>query len=282
MIRQAPLLQVIGTPQAGFDKINVAVATELGVCVVANTGVAPEPVAEFTVGLMLALARRIVKADRDLRRMKDWKARGPYGDPQKDMGIDLKGATIGVAGFGNIGATVARFCQALFSARVLAYDPFVSKEQMAALGVEKVENIADLAKQVQFLLLHVALTKDTRQFISEAVLRGMRKDAYIVNCARGQVIDQQVLIQAIKEGWIRGAALDVFEDEPIAADNPLLTMDNVIVTPHIGGVTLGSSVTKGQEIVRKVLDALAGTRPDGLVNPDAWATFEKRFSKKGA
>lgn len=282
MIRHAPLLEVIGTPQAGFDKIDVKVATEAGVCVVANTGVAPEPVAEFTIGLLIALARRIVKADRDLRRARDWKARGPYGDPHKDMGTDLKGATIGVAGFGNIGATVARFCQTLFSARVLAYDPFVSAELMAARQVEKVEQIGDLASRVQFLLLHVALTQETRQFINEAVLRRMSRDSFVVNCARGQVVDQQALIQALEEGWIRGAALDVFEDEPIAPDNPLLTMDNVIVTPHIAGVTVGSAETRGQELVRKVLSALAGRRPEGLVNPEAWTTFEKRFSGKGA
>ncbi len=279
MIQGAPLLEVVGTPQAGFDKIDVEAATKASVCVVANTGVAPEPVAEFTIGLMIALARRIVRSDRDLRKARDWKARAPYGDPEREMGVDLKGVAVGIAGFGNIGSTVARLCQATFSARVLAYDPFVTRERMAAAGVEKVEDIATLAQEVKFLLLHVALTKETHHLINEYVLGKMREDAFLVNCARGPVVDQIALAKALREGWICGAALDVLEDEPIKADNPFLDMENVILTPHIAGVTRESAKKRGEELIQRVLNVLAGERPEGLVNPEVWQHFvKKRFS----
>jgi phosphoglycerate dehydrogenase-like enzyme len=277
LIQRAPLLEVIGTPQAGFDKIDVEAATKAIVCVVANTGLAPEPVAEFTLGLMIALARRIARADRDLRKTKDWKARGPYADPHLEMGVDLRGSTIGIVGFGHIGSTVARLCRAAFSCRVLAYDPYVTREQMAASDVEKADDFLTLAQEVNFLLLHVALTKDTYHLINEDVLRRMRKDAFLVNCARGPVVDERVLIRALKEGWISGAALDVFEEEPIQHDHPFLAMDNVILTPHIAGVTIESAKKRGFELVRRILSVLEGERPEGLVNPEVWPHFLKRF-----
>jgi len=277
MIQNAPLLEVIGTPQAGFDKIDIDAATKATVCVVANTGLAPEPVAEFTFGLMIALARRIARSDRDLHKIKDWKIRGPYADPRLEMGKELWGSTIGIVGFGHIGSTVARLSRAAFSCRILAYDPYVTSEQMNASGVEKVSDLLTMAQEVNFLLLHLALTKDTHHLINEDVLRRMRKDAFLVNCARGSALDEKALIQALKEGWIAGAALDVFEEEPISSDNPLLTMDNVILTPHIAGVTIESNKKRGSELMRRVLSVLAGERPEGLVNPEVWPLFLKRF-----
>jgi phosphoglycerate dehydrogenase-like enzyme len=280
MIQNAPLLEVIGTPQAGFDKIDIDAATRAGVCVVANTGLAPEPVAEFTLGLMIALARRIARADRDLHKTKDWKARGPYADPRLEMGKELGGSTIGIVGFGHIGSTVARLSQAAFSCRILAYDPYVTKEQMAASGVEKVSDLLTMAQEVDFLLLHLALTKDSHHLINEDLLRRMRKDAFLVNCARGSAVDEKALIRALKEGWIAGAALDVFEEEPIQPDNPLLTMDNVILTPHIAGVTVESNKKRGSELMQRVLSVLTGKRPEGLVNPEVWPQFVKRFPQR--
>jgi len=277
LIQSAPLLEVVGTPQAGFDKIDIDAATRSAVCVVANTGLAPEPVAEFTLGLMIALARRIARADRDLHKTKDWKTRGPYADPRLEMGTDLRGSTIGIVGFGHIGSTVARLSRAAFSSRILAYDPYVTKEQMAASGAEKVNDLMTMAQEVNFLLLHLALTKDTHHLINEELLRKMRKDAFLVNCARGSAVDEKALIRALKEEWIAGAALDVFEEEPIQPDNPLLTMDNVILTPHIAGVTIETAKKRGSELIRRVLSVLSGERPEGLVNPEVWPHFLKRF-----
>jgi D-3-phosphoglycerate dehydrogenase len=276
VIQEAPLLQIIAVPQAGFDKIDVAAATRAGVPVVANTGLAPEPVAEFTLGLIIALSRGIVRADRDLRKMKGWAARPPYADPNKLMGVDVHPCVIGIVGLGHIGSTVARMCQNAFSSRVLAYDPYVSKEEMQNLGAEKADSLVNLASEVNFLLLHLELTKATHHLINSEVLRAMRSNAFLINCARGPVVDEAVLIQALKEGWIAGAALDVFEKEPVTSDNPLLEMDNVILTPHIAGVTVESAKKRGFETVRRVLNIFAGERPDGLVNPEVWDHYIKR------
>jgi D-3-phosphoglycerate dehydrogenase / 2-oxoglutarate reductase len=273
IIQSAHSLQVIATPQVGFDKIDVAAATRAGVAVIANTGFAPDTVAEFTLGLMIALARRIVKSDHDLHQKKDWSIRAEYIDPALDMGIDLYGATIGLAGFGFIGASVARLCRAAFSARMLAYDPFVSREKMLAQGVEKRDSLIDLAGEVDFLSLHVALTDDTRHLINETVLRAMKPGAFLINCARGEVVDEKALIMALHNNWIAGAAIDVLEEEAINPKNPLLNMPNVIITPHIAGITVQSSSKRVEEITERLLELFAGKKPKGLVNPDVWPMY---------
>ena len=277
IIQAAPLLQVIATPQVGFDKIDVAAATRAGVAVIANTGFAPDTVAEFTLGLMIALARRIVKSDYDLHQRRDWSIRAPYVDPAADMGTDLRGATIGLVGFGFIGSSVAGLCQRAFSANVLAYDPFVTREKMLAQGVEKRDSLIDMAREVDFLSLHMVLNDATRHLINETVLRAMRPGAYLVNCARGEVVDEKALIMALKNNWIRGAATDVLEQEPINPGNPLLDMPNVIITPHIAGITVQSSLQRGQEIVKQMLELLAGKKTKGLANPDVWPKYLQKM-----
>jgi D-3-phosphoglycerate dehydrogenase / 2-oxoglutarate reductase len=279
IIQSAPLLQVIATPQVGFDKIDVAAATKAGVAVIANIGLAPDTVAEFTLGLMIALARRIVKSDHDLHQKKDWSIRAEYVDPAADIGIDLQGATIGLVGFGFIGSSVARLCQRTFSARILAYDPFVSQEKMLAQGAEKRDNLIDMAREVDFLSLHVALTDATRHLINETILRAMMPGAYLINCARGEVVDEKALIKALQNKWIAGVATDVLEEEPINPGNPLLNMSNVIITPHIAGITMQSSCQRGEEIVKQILDVFAGRKPKGLANPDVWPIYIHKIKR---
>lgn len=275
IIQSASLLQLIATPQVGFDKIDVGAATRAGVAVIANTGLSPDTVAEFTLGFMIALARRIVWADYDLRQKRSWAARAAFVNPALEMGTDLHGATVGLVGFGSIGAAVARLCQHAFSARLMAYDPFVSQERMADQGVEKYENLIELAGQVDFLSLHTTLSAETEHIINEAVLRAMKPGAYLVNCARGAVVDEKALIMALRNGWIAGAATDVFEEEPIESNNPLMDMRNVIITPHIAGITRQSSVQRGEELVKRILDFFAGNKPEGLINPEVWPRYRK-------
>jgi len=278
VIQSAPLLQVIATPQVGFDKIDVAAATKAGVAVIANYGLAPDTVAEFTLGLIIALARRIVKSDRDLHQKKDWAVRAAYVDVALDMGIDLRGATIGLVGFGFIGSSVARLCRAALSARILTYDPFVNREKMLAQGVEKRDSLIEMAREVDFLSLHVALTDDTRHLINGTILRAMKPGAYLINCARGEVVDEKALIMALQNNWIRGAATDVLEEEPLDPNNPLLAMKNVIITPHIAGITVQSSLLRVEEIAKRILDIFAGKKPQGLVNPDVWPRYLQKIT----
>lgn len=254
IIKAAPLLRVIATPQVGFENINIAVATRYNIPVVASIGVAAETVAEYTLGLMIGLARRITRADRDLKEKKDWSAREPYGDPSLEMGTDVTGLTVGLVGLGAIGREVARICRAALSSRVLAYDPFVSKENMEALGVEKRDNLTEMAGEVDFLSLHMGLSKDTRHIINGTVLRSMKPGAYLINCARGGVVDEGALVRALEEKWIAGAAVDCFEAEPISPDNPLLDMPSVILTPHLAGITTQACLKRGLEMIKNIKD----------------------------
>lgn len=278
IIQAAPILQIISTPQVGFDKIDVMAATKFSVPVVANIGLTADAVAEFTVGLMIALARRIPRSDHDLKQNKNWSVRAPYANPNTEMGIDFKGSNIGLIGLGAIGSTVARICKSGFSCRVLAYDPFVSQERMAAQGIEKRDSLLSLAKEVDFLSLHMALTNETRHLINESVFQSMKTSAFLINCARGAVVDEKSLVKALLDKRIAGAATDVFEEEPINPENPLLNMPNVIVTPHIGGVTVQSSIRRGNELVKRILDVFAGKKPEGLVNPDVWPAYIQKLA----
>ena len=278
MVHSAPLLEVIATPQVGFDKIDLAAATAANIPVVSNAGLAPGTVAEFTLGLMIALARCIVRADHDLRRLKSWSARTLYTDASQGLSSDIHGATIGLVGFGSIGRTLAGMVQAAFSARVLAYDPFVNRENMAARQVEKREDLLSMVREADFLSLHVALNDRTRHLIDETVLRAMKPRAFLINCARGEVVDEKALIKALQENWIAGAATDVFEEEPVNPQNPLLSLPNVIVTPHIAGISVQSSRERGVQIVKRLLQTLAGTKPEGLVNPEVWEKYLQKLN----
>ncbi len=283
VIQSGRQLLVVATGQAGYDRIDVQAATRAGIAVIANTGAAPEPVAEFVVGLIIALSRRIVWADRDLRRLRDWAtARGPYADARQRLGVELGGTTIGIVGLGNIGSKVASMCRAIFDVRLLGFDPFVSAERMAAVGVEKVDDLLTLAKEADFLLLHALLTRETHHLVNRQVLRAMKPSAFLVNCARGPIVEEAALIEALREGWIAGAALDVFEREPLPADSPLFELDNVILTPHIAGVTVQGNRRRGVQLAQRVLTALAGDRPEGLVNPEVWPQFLERLERFSA
>jgi D-3-phosphoglycerate dehydrogenase / 2-oxoglutarate reductase len=277
IIQSAPLLKLIATPQVGFDKIDVAAATRAGVAVIANTGLAPDTVAEFTLGMIIALARRIVKSDRDLHQEKNWSVRKAYIDPVLDMGTDLYGATIGLVGLGSIGSSVARLCRQAFSARILAYDPFVDQRTMLERGAEKRDNLINMAREVDFLSLHVGLTDDTWHLINEAVFRALKPGAFLINCARGEVVDEKAMLIALQNNWIRGAALDVLQEEPLNPTNPLLYQPNVIITPHIAGVTVESSSHRGEEIAKRILEAFCGKKPAGLINPDVWPEYLQKL-----
>jgi phosphoglycerate dehydrogenase-like enzyme len=280
MIQSAPHLEVISTPQIGFDRIDVAAATKAGIPVVTNAGLSPGTAAEFVMGLMIALTRHVVRADRDLRLKKNWSARLPYVEASQDMGIELRGATIGLVGLGSIGSTLAALLKAAFAARILAYDPWVSQEKMAAQKVEKREDLLAMAKEVDILSLHVALTPQTRHLIDESLLRAMKSRAYLVNCARGEIVDEKVLIKALQEQWIAGAAVDVFEDEPVSSQNPLFSLPNVITTPHIAGISIQSSEERIILVVKRLLAALAGEKPQGLANPEVWESYLQKLKKQ--
>jgi D-3-phosphoglycerate dehydrogenase / 2-oxoglutarate reductase len=255
VLERADRLKVIGRAGVGVDNVDVETATRRGV-VVAN---APESTvvsaAEHTIGLLVALSRNIPQAHAALKDGR-WE-RSRYG------GIELEGKTLGVLGFGRIGQQVARRALGL-GMRVVAYDPFVAKERFRELGVERVESPADVNGAAEFLTLHLPLTEETRGSIDASAFAQMRDGVRLVNAARGELIDEPALVEALKAGKVAAAALDVFCAEPY--EGPLLELDNVVVTPHLAASTEEAQDRAGVIVAEQVAAALEGALVTNAVN----------------
>lgn len=270
----APNIRIIAAPTAGFDWIDVDAATRRGIPVIANIGAAAEAVAEFALASILSFTRRIPAANRDLHDGVDFATvRDRYSRSDQRVGIDLTESTVAIVGLGNIGLKSAELISVLRPAAIIGYDPFISEERARAVGVELVSDLHDLAARADIIVLHVPLTPATTRLVDAAFLEAMKPTALLVNVSRGEVVDEPALVSALEEGRIVGACLDVFETEPLAVDSPLRGFDNVILTPHIGGVTAQSDVTRAREIGERILAALDGTQPMGLINKTVWQTL---------
>ncbi|MGH2972477.1 MAG: phosphoglycerate dehydrogenase [Gaiellaceae bacterium] len=255
VIDRATNLKVIGRAGVGVDNVDVEAATRRGI-VVAN---APESTvvsaAEHTIGLLVALARNLPQAHAALKQGR-WE-RKAYG------GIELAGKTLGVLGFGRIGQQVARRALGL-GMRVVAYDPYVAAERFRELGAERVENPEDVYGAAEFVTLHLPLTDETRRSIDAAAFARMRDGVRIVNAARGQLVDEDALLDALRSGKVAGAALDVFSSEPYSG--PLLELDNVVVTPHLAASTDEAQDRAGVIVAEQVAAALEGGLVTNAVN----------------
>jgi len=255
LIARADNLKVIGRAGVGIDNVDVEAATRRGI-VVAN---APESTvisaAEHTIGLLVALTRNIPQAHAALKQGR-WE-RKTYG------GVELADKTLGVLGFGRIGQQVARRAAGL-GMRVVAYDPFVSRDRFRELGVERVENQDDVYAAADFLTLHLPLTDETRESLNAHAFGKMRDGVRIVNAARGALVDEADLLDALKSGKVGGAALDVFSTEPYSG--PLLELDNVVVTPHLAASTEEAQDRAGVIIAEQVAAALQGGLVSNAVN----------------
>ena len=255
LIARADNLKVIGRAGVGIDNVDVEAATRRGI-VVAN---APESTvisaAEHTIGLLVALTRNIPQAHAALKQGR-WE-RKTYG------GVELADKTLGVLGFGRIGQQVARRAAGL-GMRVVAYDPFVSPDRFRELGVERVENDEDIYAAADFLTLHLPLTEETRRSINAGAFAKMRDGVRIVNAARGDLVDEDDLLEALKSGKVGGAALDVFSTEPYTG--PLLELDNVVATPHLAASTEEAQDRAGVIIAEQVAAALDGGLVSNAVN----------------
>jgi len=239
-------LEVIGRAGAGVDSIDVDAATERGVIVMNTPGGNTTAVAEHTLGLLLAMARRLPAADLTLKAGR-W-------EKSRLQGVELFGKVLGILGLGRIGSEVAR--RALgFRMQIIAYDPYLTREAAERLGVESVE-LEELLARADFITIHTPLTGDTRHLLGEAELARLKPGARIINCARGGLVDELALARAIESGHVAGAALDVFEQEPPPADHPLLKLEQVIVTPHLGAATDEAQTAVALAIADQVADAL--------------------------
>ncbi len=240
-------LRAIARAGVGVDNIDVPAATRKGIVVMNTPGGNTVSAAEHTVALMMAIARQIPAADAKMKA-GGW-------DRNKFVGTQLTGKTLGVVGLGRIGLEVARRATGL-DMHVLGFDPFITSERAAELGIKAAPNLDALLPQVDFLTLHIPLTPETKNLISTREFGMMRKTSRILNVARGGIIDEKALAEALTNGTIAGAAIDVFETEPTPADNPLRTAPNCIITPHLGASTVEAQENVAIEAAQLITDFL--------------------------
>jgi lactate dehydrogenase-like 2-hydroxyacid dehydrogenase len=252
-----PQLKVISQMAVGYDNIDIAAAQARGIPVGNTPGVLTEATADLTFALLLAQARRIVEG-MDYIRAGKWQT----WEPRALLGADLSGATLGIVGFGRIGRAVARRASG-FDLRVLAYSPGLTQQAASEVNVRRVE-LDDLLRESDFVSLHCPLNQHTRHLINRDTLARMKPTAILVNTARGGIVDQQALYDALTNGVIGGAALDVTDPEPLPSDHPLLTLPNVTIVPHIGSA---STWTRDQMATMAVDNLIAGLKGEPLPNP---------------
>jgi D-3-phosphoglycerate dehydrogenase / 2-oxoglutarate reductase len=275
MLERAGLLEVVFISAAGTDKIDVGAATELGILVINAVGANAPAVAEHAVGLMLALCRRIADTDRLAHETKKVDALRVMQTPPR-LSL-LSGKTLTIIGFGFIGRTIAQICRQGFGMQVVAFDPFFDSIEAERLGVTIIDDLHEALAAGDYVSINTPFNSETAALIGAKELATMKDTAFLVNTARGGVVDPDALLIALRERTIAGAALDVTEPEPLPPGHPLFDLDNVILTPHLGGnaseVFRASSVTP----VRLLLEALRGQRPRHLINPSAWTRHVERF-----
>lgn len=254
-------LEIVANVAVGYDNIDVPAATRDNIMVTNTPGVLTETTADFAWALLMGIARRVCESQAFLRAGKyhGW-------GMMLLLGRDVYGATLGLVGFGRIGQAVARRASG-FNMRILYYDPVVQAENVAReVGAEQVD-LDTLLSQSDFVSIHTPLTPDTHHLIDAAALQRMKRDAYLINTSRGPVVDEGALAEALRQGIIAGAALDVFEREPEVHPG-LLDLDNVLITPHVASATVATRTRMATMAAENVIAAFADQRPPQLLNPE--------------
>lgn len=261
---RAKQLEVIARHGAGFDNVDITAATERGIPVVYTPYGPTESTAEHAFLLMLASARRLPHLDRAVRnenfQIREWL-----------RGRELRDTALGVAGFGRIGRRMAEMCRDALDMSIHVFDPYVDPGEIVEWGAAPVDDLVGLADMVDVLSVHVPLTEETRHLIDRNVLSTLGENAILVNASRGAVVDEAALIDALRDGELGAAGLDVFDPEPPSPDNPLLQMDQVVLTPHAGSATEEGRRRMGMMVVEDTLRVLRGEKPRArnVVNPEA-------------
>jgi len=258
----APRLKIVAQMAVGFDNIDVQEATKRGIYVTNTPEVLTDTTADFAWTLLMAVARRVVEADKYVRTGQ-WKV---GWHPSMMSGRDIHHATIGIVGAGRIGYAVAKRAKG-FDMKVLFYDVIPRPEMEKELRAKRVD-LDTLFKESDFVSIHVPLMKETYHLVNAEKLKLMKKTAYLINNSRGPVVDEKALYEALKEGRIAGAGLDVFEQEPIPVDNPLLKLDNVVVAPHISSASYETRSKMAEMVAENLVAFFEGRKPPNLVNPE--------------
>jgi D-3-phosphoglycerate dehydrogenase / 2-oxoglutarate reductase len=271
LLARCPSILAISSTGAGYDMIDVDACDAAGVIVLNQSGTNKEGVAEHALGLILALSKKITASEKAMRTV-------PNMDRRAFEGNDIKGKTVGVIGIGNIGTRVAELCRGLFQMTVLAYDPFLTAEQIAARGGQKTD-LDDLLRRSDYVSVHCPRTKESFGMLGTAQFALMKPSAYFINTARGGIHDESALAEVLRAHRIAGAGLDVFLKEPPDLDHPLLHVDNVIVTPHNAGMTTESMLEMVTATAHQWIDVFHGKVPPRLVNPGVWPRYRERFQE---
>jgi len=271
LLARCPNLLAISSTGAGYDMVDVDACTAAGVVVMNQSGTNKEGVAEHALGLILSLSKKIAVSERAMKTI-------PNMDRRAYAGNDIKGKTIGIVGIGNIGTRVTELCRGLFGMTVLAFDPNLTADQIAAKGATKV-GLEELLRRSDYVSVHCPRTKDSFGMFGQAQFALMKPTAYFVNTARGGIHDEDALAEACRSGRIAGAGLDVFLKEPPDLDHPLLALDNVIVTPHTAGMTAESMLEMVTATAHQWIDLFDGKVPPRMVNPEVWPHYSRRFTE---
>ena len=251
----APNLKIISRTGVGVDNVDVDAATEKGIMVCNTPGVNSVSVAEQTIALIIALAKQLKPMDAAVRK-GNWKIRNAY------KARDLDGKILGLIGLGRIGRLVAEKCRLAFNMRAIAYDPYVERAE----DVELCSSAAEVFRQVDFISTHVPYTKETHHLIDATLLGMMKPGSFFINTARGSIVDERALIDMLETQRIAGAGLDVFEEQPPPVENPLLSMENVIVTPHSAALSAECVAKVATEAAEAVVDEFSGKQPKYIYN----------------
>jgi D-3-phosphoglycerate dehydrogenase len=255
-------LKVVGRHGVGLDTIDLKAATDLGIAVVHAPGSNSNSVAEHAIMLMLALAKQAVVVDRRTR-MADW------GKSRSQGLLEMNGKTLGIIGVGNIGRRVAKTAGAL-GMRVIAYDKYLPAEELRNRGVEPMPDMASVLRAADVVTCHTPHTPETHHMINAESIAQMKRGVIFINTSRGKIQDENALLAGLESGKIRAAGIDVFEEEPVSSDSRLLQLDNVIVSPHIAGVTEETTRGTALQVAAEMLRVLRGEKPQVLGNPDLW------------
>jgi len=251
---KAKKLRVVAKQGVGVNLIDLAAAKAHGVIVCNTPGVNSEAVAEMGLALALAVTRRVAEFDRRIRS-------GEVVKRVQSLGIELWEKTVGVIGMGNIGTRIARKYHAAFNAKLLAYDPCIPDGRWPDIPHERVSSLDALLPRVDVLTIHTPLTTETRHLIGRRELALMKETAVLVNVSRGEIVDEEALYDALKSGHLFGAGLDVFKKEPPTTDNPLVSLPNVVATPHAGGGTRETQEKSSLVTAQQLVHVLNGGQP---------------------
>ncbi|GAB2847124.1 hydroxyacid dehydrogenase [Lentzea nigeriaca] len=269
VLAAAPKLVAVLSSGRGTDNIDIPAATEAGVVVANNPGLGGRPVSEHALGLMISVSR-------DLTAVARHGIEGAWERRLTTHRVELVDSTLGIIGIGNVGSNMAHRASRGFGMKVLGYDPYVSAEVMAEHGATKVDDLKEMLAQCDFVTCHPELNDETEHMFGDENFAAMKRGAYFVNTSRGRVVDTDALVRALRSGHLAGAALDVYEDEPLDPASPLLTMDNVVLSAHVADFTVQTKTALAFSAATKLLGALNGEMPPSALNPQAWQQADLR------